>query len=614
VGVVPAITQVQKRSRRGARRALLLGLLALTVSLPHAGSAAAPPRTLVLAHEFLGDDGSALYLRQSGTLIVGFGEHANGSYAYVLRGTLAGDVVTAQFWDVPKGTRMTNGNLTLKVTLAGKALTRTSTTKVGASVWLAHATTWGGPRAAGFQATTQSNLNGVFAGDDASRHYVREQGSDIVWVGEAGTQPDVRPAWVTVFLGKRTASGGVNGTFADVAKGLASAKGSFGAAFPSAARRLLLSQTGVSRTKSLQPEYALDYDKFAQKIQDALDDSGKKVAGFAYAIANRGALLRSNAWGDRIKKVDGGPKPYTTSTMGQAGSTSKTLTAVALIKALHTHGISLDTPIRQYLPSCWKRGPSVEGYTFRMLLNHTTALPKNPPCKTDSTGRADPYDCLLKAVEIGQDGIVLPTSDYWSRYNNTAYGLMRILVPAVLDLKNTQAEFERWKCKNTSGILNAKISERFVHYLFAEVLGPADAKASFYPSSSVVAYNYDKNDLTKKGGQPDVSFSRRAGAGWLAISALDMVRFLGALDRGELIPASLVSEMERDNLGFDPPAAGAAGSYFTKNGTCPKRNGRSCAAQLMLYPGGIEAFVIVNSDTGLSPAALLQQAFDGALR
>jgi hypothetical protein len=35
----------------------------------------------------------------------------------------------------------------------------------------------------------------------------------------------------------------------------------------------------------------------------------------------------------------------------------------------------------------------------------------------------------------------------------------------------------------------------------------------------------------------------------------------------------------------------------------------------MLYPGGIEAYVIVNSSTGkVSPAGLLQQAFDGALK
>jgi CubicO group peptidase (beta-lactamase class C family) len=597
--------------RRSVRSLLVAGLVAVGVLLPQAASAPLP-RTLVLAHEFIGDDGSALYLRQTGTSVVGFGEHPSGSYAYVLTGTLAGDVVSAKFWDVAKGTRRSNGNLSFKVTLAGKALTTTSTA-VGARAWLEHANKWAGLRAAGFQATKTNDLDGAFNGDDGSRHYAQELNSDIVWVGEAGAQPDVRPAWVTVFVGKRTAAGNVSGTYADVAKGIATSSGSFGAAFRPGVRELLLSQTGVSRTKSLQPDYALDYDKFAQKIQDALDDSGTNVNGFAYAIARNGAVLRSGAWGNRINKPDGGPKPFTTSTMGQAGSTSKTLTAVALIKALYQRGISLDTPIGKYLPSCWKKGPNVTGYTFRGLLNHTTALPKAPPCKTDSTGRSDPYDCLLRAVEIGTDGIVLPTTPYWLRYNNYGYALMRILVPAVLDLKNTQAEFEKWKCKNTSGILNGNLSERFVRYLFGEVLGPAGAQASFYPSKRVVAYDYDKNDKSKKGSQPDKSFSTRAGAGYLAISALDMVRFLGALDRGELVPASLVAEMKRDNLGFDTPANGAAGSYFTKNGTCPNRDGISCSAQLMLYPGGIEAFVLVNSSAGLSPAALLQQAFDGAL-
>jgi CubicO group peptidase (beta-lactamase class C family) len=599
--------------RRSVRSLLVAGLASVAVFLPQAASAPTPPpRTLVLAHEFVGDDGSALYLRQSGTSVVGFGEHPSGSYAYVLQGTLASDVLSAKFWDVAKGTRSSSGSLSFKVTLAGKALTTTSKA-IGARAWLMHANKPAGPRAAGFQATKTSDLDGVFTGDDGSRHYARELKADIVWIGEAGAQPDERPAWVTVFVGKRTASGNVSGTYADVAKGIATASGSFGAAFRPGLRELALSQTGISRTKSLQPDYALDYDKFAQKIQDSLDDDGTNVNGFAYAIAHNGAFIESNAWGNRINESDGGPKAFTTSTMGQAGSTSKTLTAVALIKALYQRGISLDTPIGKYLPSCWKKGPNVSGYTFRALLNHTTALPKTAPCKTDSTGRSDPYDCLLRAVEIGTDGIVLPTTPYWSRYNNNGYALMRILVPAVLDLKNTQAEFELFKCKNTSGILNGKVSERFVRYLFDEVLGPAGAQASFYPSKSVVAYDYDKNDKNKKGSRPDKTFSTRAGAGWLAISALDMVRFLGALDRGELVPASLVAEMKSGNLGFDPPANGAAGSYFTKNGTCPKKDGISCSAQLMLYPGGIEAFVIVNSAAGLSPAALLQQAFDGAL-
>jgi CubicO group peptidase (beta-lactamase class C family) len=599
--------------RRSVRSLLVAGLAAVAVFLPQAASAPTPPpRTLVLAHEFIGEDGSALYLRQSGTSILGFAEHPSGTYAYVLQGKLAGDVVSAKFWDVPKGKRMSNGSLSFKVTLAGKALTTTSTA-VGARAWLEHTNKWAGPRAAGFQATKVNDLDGVFAGDDGSRHYARERDSDIVWVGEAGAQPDVRPAWVTVFVGKRTAAGNVSGTYADVAKGVATASGGFGAAFRTGVRELQLSQTGASRTKSLQPDYALDYDKFAQKIQDALDDSGTNVNGFAYAIARNGAFLRSGGWGNRINKPDGGPKPFTTSTMGQAGSTSKTLTAVALIKALYQHGISLDATIGKYLPSCWKKGPNVSRYTFRGLLNHTTALPRTPPCKTDSTGRSDPYDCLLRAVEIGTDGIVLPTTPYSSRYNNYGYALMRILVPAVLDLKNTQAEFEKWKCKNTSGILNGNVSERFAHYLFTEVLGPAGARASFFPPDTLVAYDYDRADRSKKGSPPHKSFSTRAGAGYLAISALDMVRFLGALDRGELVPASLVAEMKRDNLGFDPPAYGAAGAYFTKNGTCPNKDGISCSAQLMLYPGGIQAYVIVNSSAGLSPAALLQQAFDGAL-
>jgi CubicO group peptidase (beta-lactamase class C family) len=594
-------------------RAAVLGVA--LVSLTQVGSAAAGQRTFVLATELLGDDGSALYLRQSGSLVVGFGEHPNGSYAYVLKGTLTADVLTVDFWDVPKGTRSTSGTaIALRVLSQGKNLTTTSK-KLGARVWIARSTPLAAARAAGYQGRNLSNLDGAFAGDDGSRHYVQELNGDVVWVGEAGAQPDVHPPWVTVFFGKKSAAG-VTGTWTDLSKGLATARGSFTASFPSTgARELALRQTGASRTKTLQPDYALDFDRFELMIQTALDKRGETVAGFAYAIGRYGVVLRSGAWGDRIKTVDGGPKPFTTDTQAQAGSTSKTLTAVALVKALLSRGISLDTPIGKYLPSCWKKGPNVSGYTFRGLLNHTTTLPKSAKCKTDSTGRADPYDCLLRAVEVGTDGIVLPTTPYSDRYNNNGYALMRLLLPAVLDLKNTQAEFELFKCKDTGGVLNAKVSERFVRYLFDEVLKPAGAKASYYPSPDLVAYDYNRGNFSAPGGRPDVSFSRRGGAGYLAISAPDMIRFLGAFDRGELVPAATVGEMKAGNLGFDQPVGGALGTYYTKNGTCPVKNGVSCSAQLMLYPGGYEAYVIVNSNTGrVSPAALLRQAFDIALR
>ena len=52
------------------------------------------------------------------------------------------------------------------------------------------------------------------------------------------------------------------------------------------------------------------------------------------------------------------------------------------------------------------------------------------------------------------------------------------------------------------------------------------------------------------------------------MSAVDYVMFLSALDRGEIIPRSLVETMKRDRLGFDGAYAGLAGGYVWKDGQC----------------------------------------------
>jgi CubicO group peptidase (beta-lactamase class C family) len=563
-----------------------------------------------LTRIYRGEDGGALYLRQRGNTVYGFGEHPGARYAYVLTATVTGDRLTGSWWDVPKGTRFQRGSLSLRFSQQGARLVRSGGADLGPDTFTAVSPSgipWPNRQAAGFQATTTSDLDGVFAGEDASRHYAREADGQVAWVAERASQPGEQPGWVSVFVGRRKAGGGFAGSWVDVPKGLELRQGTFGAALLGGRRELALAQTGAKRTKRLSPDYALDWNRFEKKIDDTLSANG--VTGYAYAIARHGALLRSGAGGFRLNGADGGEKPFTTDTMSQAASTSKTLTAVALVKALHERGISLDTPIRRYLPTCWKRGPLVDGYTFRQLLDHTSALPRTVACPNDSTGRADPYECLRKAVEQGQDGIVLAPV-----YNNMAYSLMRILVPAVVDLDGTQGTFEAWKCANTKGILNRKISEKFNRYLFREVLDPVGVRASFYPSSDLVAYTYDKDDPAKPGRGPEPDFSTRAGAGWLSISAREMVRFLGALEAGEIVPTGVVAEMKRGNLGFDGSPAGRTGGYATKNGGCPTRDGISCGAQLMLYPGGVQAYVIVNSRGGGNLAQLLRVAFDEALR
>jgi CubicO group peptidase (beta-lactamase class C family) len=552
------------------------------------------------------DDGGVLYLRAVGDVVYGFGEHPGKKYAYVLSGKQTGDRIAATFWDIPKGTRTETGDLELQVSQAGARLVRKSgSANIGIGTWdeiAAGAFPWPAKQAAGFQKTSTNDLDGVFADEDASRHYMREmKDGNVVWVAEPAAQPGERPAWASVFVGKRTKAGAYSGTFADVPKGLATAKGNFGASLIANRRELALQQTGADRGQKLAPDYAVDWDAFASAISNAFDG---KVVGYAYAIGRDGALIRTGAGGSRRLAQDSGQAPFTKDTKAQAASTSKTITAVALVKALHDRNLTVDTNVAPFLPDCLKQGPGINTLKFRELLDHTSGL-SEPRC------RDDPYACLEKIIADGRTG---PQVD---NYNNTAYALMRFLVPLVASPTQAKGQFKLFKCENPHDELNKDISTMFARYMFDKILTPTGATASFFPSGDF-ALNYNHQDRSVKGHGPKEDFSRRAGAGYLAISAVDYVLFIGALNRGALLPKSVVKSMYDGDLGFRFPITGAAGKYFTKNGTCPTSDdGVGCGAQVMVYPSGIQAYVILNSDSNSYSGSLpgiLAAAFDKALR
>jgi hypothetical protein len=603
----------------------ILSALTLAASLAGAAAAAPTPSTSpvpvpvfvaeLLTKIYRGDDGSALYLRQQGNDVYGFGEHPGKDYAYVLKGKLVGDTVFASWWDVPKGNRTTKGSIQLRWSQLGNRIVRAGGGDLDPDVFTAippNGIPWPNRQAAGFQATKQTDLSGAFVGNDASWHYFTEGGGEVVGVAERAAQPEERPGWVTVFVGTRKSGTGFGGMYVDVPKGLERKSGGWGAAFLGAKRELLVEQTGIDRTRSLVPEYTIDWDAFSREIELRVGGRGLNTVGYAFAIARHGAILRSGAGGDRRLSQDGGRLPFTTHTQAQTASTAKTINAAAIIKALYDRGLTVDTKVGPFLPSCWERGKDVATLTFRQILSHTSGLPK----AGSACNFGDGYKCLLEMIQKGR----IATKAY--TYNTHAYDLLRFLVPMVVDRAGTMGEFELFKCKNTSGILNRKVSEKFVRYVFGEILDPVGAEASFYPSGDF-SYNYDEDNRQLKGDRPRQDFFMRAGSGKLTISVLDYIRFLSALDRGLIIPKGLVEMMkgpsDSNRLGFDSVRNGDAGAYHRKTGGCPAFPGTTggCKTLAMVFPGDTQVYVATNSDNNDHPGgltAIVANAFDNALR
>jgi hypothetical protein len=83
------------------------------------------------------DDGGRYYVRQLGTALWWFGEQDPNypSWSNVMRGTVRGNMINAEWSDVPKGSIMQYGNLILQIASNNRLGALSKTGGFGGSVW-----------------------------------------------------------------------------------------------------------------------------------------------------------------------------------------------------------------------------------------------------------------------------------------------------------------------------------------------------------------------------------------------------------------------------------------------------------------------------------------------
>jgi CubicO group peptidase (beta-lactamase class C family) len=163
------------------------------------------------------------------------------------------------------------------------------------------------------------------------------------------------------------------------------------------------------------------FDAICERIPDAL--RRHKVPGVAVGITCDG---QDFVRGFGVTNIDN-PLPVDEDTLFQIGSTTKTFTATAVMRLIEQGTLSLDEPIRSYLPSFKMRDPAVtEGVTMRHLLTHTGGWQGD---FFPDTGNGD--DALAKYVSL-MVGLpqLTPLGTVWS-YNNSAFSLAGLVIEAV---------------------------------------------------------------------------------------------------------------------------------------------------------------------------------------
>jgi len=83
------------------------------------------------------DDGGKYYVRQLGTTVWWYGENSpnSPSWSNVMRGTISGNMINADWCDVPKGGILSSGNLVLQVVSGNQLMAVSKTGGFGGSTW-----------------------------------------------------------------------------------------------------------------------------------------------------------------------------------------------------------------------------------------------------------------------------------------------------------------------------------------------------------------------------------------------------------------------------------------------------------------------------------------------
>ncbi|MFF0270930.1 serine hydrolase domain-containing protein [Kribbella sp. NPDC004536] len=184
-------------------------------------------------------------------------------------------------------------------------------------------------------------------------------------------------------------------------------------------RRTVLKSAAVLPTLSALPTSATAIrepaaiGRLAEKIEAGMADYA--IPGAGLGVWYRG---REYVRGFGVTSVDTN-EPVSADTVFRIGSTSKTFTATAIMRLVEQGRISLERPVRAYLPDFATADPSVAArVTVRQLLNHSAGWQGD---YFEDTGDGD--DALAKYVaDLTKVPQLTPLGKVFS-YNNAALGV-----------------------------------------------------------------------------------------------------------------------------------------------------------------------------------------------
>ncbi len=349
-----------------------------------------------------------------------------------------------------------------------------------------------------------------------------------------------------------------------------------------------------------------DIDDFEQNLIDGL--AGRTI-GYAYAIGRNGQLYSSDAFGDARTAADGEINQSPNKEMFTA-SMSKTITAVAMLKALRDNGISINTPIAGFLPDDWAQGPRIGEITFKRLMNHRSGIDFASPAASCCSPGAQTVDSLKAIIAAGSTGSADGDPHI---YTNANYSLMRILIPLIaIDSGVIQNWANIWPLEDVYAAL-------YAIYVDDNVLSPAGINKTgcfSAQSNATRTLYYDMATPGADGSDPGDWTLACGAAGW-RLSAVELGSFMAYLRfTNTILDTQTRKQMDDLFLGWLDPgvfSAHVAGAFGDYRGHGGDYNGMTGC--MINFHINVQASLIVNSEGGGFPTHVcrtLKDAFDNA--
>lgn len=307
-----------------------------------------------------------------------------------------------------------------------------------------------------------------------------------------------------------------------------------------------------------------------------------QTSGYILQVRKNGQLAGNWIWNWAQTPADQG-KGWSQDTRMHVASVSKFLTAVAMVKALDSKGISYDAKIVNYLPSYWAKGSKINQITFRHLLTQTSGF------NTDSS-KSD-YEFMKGKVAAG-----VPAVGSYD-YENMNFGLCRILIPIVMGNIDKDAKFFEIASINDQ-CWDAVTLLHFKNYMQANVFSRAGVpNVGFEPipnMKNALAYKFP---AAGKGWNSGDLGSMAGGAGF-RLSTKELLNVMDHIRRrGTIISPAKAQYMMDNRFGLDQIMDTPAGKLYNKNGGW-RSDGRKEQCIAYFLPDGMELAIFVNSPVG----------------